>query len=212
MKPDYTLKCFVESGNAYKAALMLRLCSADWKPEWVDFFHGESRSDGYRNLNVMGEVPVLIDHTQGDFTLSQSGAILLHLSDRFGKFVPDARADQLEMMRWMFFDNHKLTSYVATFRFMSRFMKKEGEPETEFMKARAFGALKVLNTHLSSHDWACTKDATLADVSMCGYLFWPDHIGVTWDDYPGIKAWLSRIQNLPNWARPEDILPAGPDK
>ncbi|MDJ0614778.1 MAG: glutathione S-transferase family protein [Rhizobiaceae bacterium] len=205
---DYTLKCFVESGNAYKAALMLQLCQADWNSEWVDFFNGATRKDDYRDTNVMGEVPVLIDHTQNDFTLSQSGAILMHLGDRFEKFVPEARTDELEMMRWMFFDNHKLTSYVATYRFMSKFMKKEGEPETEFLKARAMGAFKVLDTHLSTHDWAAAGQATLADISLCGYLFWPDHFGVTWDDYPGIQSWLNRIQELPHWAAPEALLPA----
>ena len=208
---DYTLKCFVESGNAYKAALMLQLCGADWTAEWVDFFKGETRSDAYRETNVMGEVPVLIDHTKDDRVITQSGVILMHLSDRFGKFVPDAREDQLEMMRWMFFDNHKLTSFVATYRFMSRFMKKEGEPETEFLKARMLGNLKVLESHLSTHDWAAAGQTTLADISLCGYLFWPDHFGVSWDDYPGIKAWLARIAELPNWASPEDLLPSGPN-
>ena len=207
---DYTLKCFVESGNAYKAALMLSLCEADWKPEWVDFFNGETRSEAFRESNAMGEVPVLIDHTSNDLALSQSGAILLHLSDRFGKFVPENRVDELEMMRWMFFDNHKLTSYVATYRFMSRFMKKEGEPETEFLKGRAMSALKLLDGHLQKNDWMAANQPTLADISICGYLFWPDHIGVTWDDYPGIKPWLARIKELPHWARPEDLLPAAP--
>lgn len=207
---DYTLKCFVESGNAYKAALMLQLSDANWQAEWVDFFNGVTRKDDYRETNVMGEVPVLVDHTQDDFTLSQSGAILLHLGDRFPLYVPENRRDELEMMRWMFFDNHKLTSYVATYRFMSKFMKKEGEPETEFLKARAMAALKVLETHLSTHDWAAAGKPTLADISMCGYLFWPDHIGVTWDDYPAIKAWLSRITNLKHWASPEDLLPSAP--
>lgn len=205
---DYTLKCFVESGNAYKTALMLQLCGADWEAEWVDFFKGATREDDYRSTNVMGEVPVLIDHTQDGFALSQSGAILLHVSDRFQKFVPTNRQDELEMMRWMFFDNHKLTSYVATYRFMSKFMEKEGAPETEFLKARAMSALKVLEIHLTTHDWAAAEIPTLADISMCGYLFWPDHIGVSWDDYPAIKAWLGRIQNLTHWASPEDLLPS----
>ncbi len=209
---DFTLKCFVESGNAYKAALMLELCGADWKPEWVDFFNGETRSPEYRAINVMGEVPVLIDHTNGDHTLSQSGVILLYLGDHFGKFVPQSRADELEMMRWMFFDNHKLTAYVATYRFLSRFMKKEGDPETEFLKGRAMAALKVLDAHLTDRDWAVAGQPTLADISMCGYLFWPNHIGVSWDDYPGIKAWLARIQGLTNWASPEDLLPSAATK
>jgi len=206
---DYTLKCFLESGNAYKAALMLQLCQADWKAEWVDFFNGENRSDEFRAMNSMAEVPVLIDHTKGDTSFSQSSIILMHLADRFGKFMPDNRADELEMMRWMFFDNHKLTSYVATYRFLSKFLKKEGDPETEFMKGRMMGALKVFNAHLESNDWVAAGQMTLADVSTCGYLFWPDHFNVSWDDYPGIKAWLSRIQEQPNWAAPEALLPAG---
>ena len=41
---DYTLHCFLESGNAYKTALMLQLAGADWEPEWVNFFKGEHRS------------------------------------------------------------------------------------------------------------------------------------------------------------------------
>jgi len=208
---DYTLKCFVESGNAYKAALMLQLCEADWKAEWVDFFNGENRSNEFRAMNSMAEVPVLIDHSQGNKALSQSSVILMHLADRFGKFMPDNRTDELEMMRWMFFDNHKLTGYVATYRFLSKFLKKEGDPETEFMKGRMMGAFKVFNAHLERNDWIAANQITLADISACGYLFWPDHFNVSWDDYPGIKAWLSRIQEQPNWAAPEALLPATPN-
>ena len=208
---DYTLQCFVESGNAYKVALMLQFCNADWQPEWVDFFNGATRDKSFRSdTNIMGEAPVLIDHTQNDLTLSQSGVILLHLADRFEKFVPETRAGELEMLRWMFFDNHKLTSYVATYRFLIKFLNKDGEPETEFMKARAMGALAVLNSHLENKDWVATDQPTLADFSMCGYLFWPDHFNMSWDEYPAIKAWLSRIQNLPNWASPETLMPSGP--
>ncbi len=207
---DYTLKCFAESENAYKAALILQLCDANWDTEWVVFFHGESKSDGFLDLNSMAEVPVLIDHTNNGNAISQSAVILMHLADRFGKFVPDNRADELEMMRWLFFDNHKLTSYTATYRFLSRFMNKDGEPEAEFMKARMLGSFKIFNRHLENHDWVAANQPTLADISTCGYLFWPDHFNVTWDDYSGIKQWLARIQELPNWAAPEALLPVGP--
>ena len=207
---DYTLKCFVESGNAYKAALMLELCGADWNAEWVDFFKGETRSEAYRDLNLMGEVPLLIDHTQGDKAIAQSGVILMHIADRFGKFVPDNRSDELEMLRWMFFDNHKLTNNTAMYRFLSRFLKKEGEPETEFMKGRMLGTLKIFNAHMQANDWIVANQPTLADISACGYLFWPDQIGLDWADYPGIQSWLERIKTLDNWKSPEDILPSGP--
>lgn len=50
---EYRLHCFAQSGNAYKAALMLELCGADWEPARVDFFGGATRSPDYRALNPM---------------------------------------------------------------------------------------------------------------------------------------------------------------
>jgi glutathione S-transferase len=72
---EYQLYCFAQSGNAYRAALMLNLIGADWRPVFVDFFvGGETRTPQYRtDVNEMGEVPVL---AHGNKKLSQSGVIL----------------------------------------------------------------------------------------------------------------------------------------
>ena len=78
------LHCFGESGNAYKAALALELSGLDWEPVFVDFFGGETRSPEFRaKVNEMGEAPVLVD---GDFKLTQSGAIQQYISEKSGKF------------------------------------------------------------------------------------------------------------------------------
>jgi glutathione S-transferase len=51
---------------------------------------------------------------------------------------------------------------------------------------------------------------TIADISMCGYLFWPDEFGVSWDDYPHIGTWLERIKGLPGWVHPYELMPGHP--
>jgi len=51
---------------------------------------------------------------------------------------------------------------------------------------------------------------TIADVSMCGYLFWPDEFGVSWTDYPGIGRWLERVSALPGWEHPYKLMPGYP--
>ena len=76
------LYCFGESGNSYKAALPLELLGFDWEPVFVDFFNGEARSEAYRELNPMGEAPVLID---GDLKLTQSGVMQQWMIDKTGK-------------------------------------------------------------------------------------------------------------------------------
>src|SRR5688572_382673 len=87
---EYTLHCFAQSGNAYKAALMLQLAGADWSPRFVDYFGGETRTPEYRRVNVMGEVPVL-EHR--GLVISQSGVILDYLAQRFPEFSADGEAE-----------------------------------------------------------------------------------------------------------------------
>jgi glutathione S-transferase len=206
---DYTLYCFAQSGNAYKAALMLELCGADWEPRWVDYFKGATRTPEFRQqINEMGEVPVLVHDGR---RLTQSGVILDYLASRFGKFGWADDDERRAILRWLLFDNHKFTSYLATYRFMLRF-GKTGETEvTAFLRTRMETALGILDGHLRSHDFAALERPTIADLSLCGYLFWPDEFKVSWpDDYPAIGRWLARIEALPGWRHPYELMPGHP--
>ena len=205
---EYTLYCFAQSGNAYKVALMLNLCHADWAPRFVDYFNGETRTPAYRQINEMGEAPVL-EH-KGK-RLCQSGVILDYLAAQFGQFGPDNDDEHREILRWLLFDNHKLTSYTATLRFMLTFGKTGETPVTQFLRARSNGALAVLDEWLSARKFAVANRPTIADFSMCGYLFWPDEIGVNWNkDYPNIARWLNDIATLPGWVHPYELMPGHP--
>ena len=117
-----------ESGNSYKAALMLELCGLDWKPIPVDFFNGETRTPKFRqDVNELGEVPVMVD---GDLKLTQSGVILDYLAEKTGKFGAKSAEERREILRWTLFDNHKFTSYIATLRYMIALMKMPESPVT----------------------------------------------------------------------------------
>ncbi|MAZ18585.1 MAG: glutathione S-transferase [Ahrensia sp.] len=210
---DFTLHCFSESGNSYKVALMLQLCGADWQPQRVAFFSGETRGSAYRDLNEMGEAPVLIDHTRRpDLVLSQSGAILYHLGEHFGKYMPESEEEKREALRWILWDNHKLTSYSATYRFLRIFAGKGDTPEAEFFHARARSAWRVLDAHLADRDWIAADRPTIADFSLCGYLFWPAQIGLSFDTHTNIPRWLDRLRALRGFKLPEDLMPSGQDE
>lgn len=205
---EYELYCFKESGNAYKAAIMLELTGCDWSKRWVDFFNGETRSQDYRqNVNVMGEVPVL---KHGDVQMSQTGVILNYLAEQTGQFGGQSAVDEREILRWILFDNHKLTSYTATYRFLTNFMKDADPAVTDFFNARMHGTFKVLNSHLEGREFVASARPTIADLSLCGYLFWPEEFGVSWSDYPAIGAWLERIAALPGYVEPYALMPSGP--
>jgi glutathione S-transferase len=206
---EYTLYCFAQSGNCYKPALMLALCGADWAPRFVDYFNGETRSAEYRaRVNAMGEAPVL-EH-QGR-KLTQSGVILDYLVAKLGKFGWKDEDERREILRWILWDNHKLTSYTATYRFLVA-LTKDPEPKVlEFLRQRSAGALGILDAHLAKNDFAVGGRPTIADLSMCGYLYFNDEFGVTWEkDYPNIGKWLERIKALKGWAHPYKLMPGHP--
>ncbi len=119
------LYCFGESGNSYKAALALTLSGMDWEPVFVDFFNGDTRTAEFRALNEMGEVPVLVD---GDATLTQSGVILDYVSSKTGKLGGRSAAERREVLRWLFWDNHKLSTQIGTARFLHKLHPRRETP------------------------------------------------------------------------------------
>jgi len=206
------LYCFGESGNAYKAALTLELAGADWEPVYVDFFNGEARSEAFRrDINPMGEVPVLID-TDHDYRLTQSGAIQDYVVHLTGKLTGATPEERREVLRWTLWDNHKLSSLAGNTRFLMNFLPEDKRP-TEvigFQLGRLKASYTVLNDHLANRDWIVGNAMTTADISCCGYLFYPEPFGFDRADWPHIDAWLTRISDMPGWKHPYDLMPGSP--
>ncbi len=203
------LFCFGESGNAYKAALALELSGLAWKPEFVDFFNGATRSQEYRSeVNEMGEAPVLVD---GDVRLSQSGVIQQYVSDRSGKFGGQGD-ERYEVLRWVLWDNHKLSSQAGMTRFLMNFLPEDRRSSDviSFMQGRLKSAFQVLETHLQGRNWIVGDSLTNADLSCCGYLYYPEPFSFERSDWPNIDTWLTRISELPGWKHPYDLMPGSP--
>lgn len=209
MSEAMKLYCFGESGNAYKAALTLELSGCDWTPVFVDFFNGETRTPAYRAINVMGEVPVLVD---GELTLSQSGAIQYHVVEKTGRFGGADAAERREVLRWVLFDNHKMSGQAGALRFLMNFLapEKRDAGAIAYVHGRVQAALKVLDAGLAGRDWLVGQGPTIADFACCGYLFYPEPFGFDRSDFPHIDAWLDRIAALPGWKHPYDLMPGRP--
>jgi glutathione S-transferase len=207
----YRLHCFAQSGNAYKAALMLQLCGADWEPVFVDFFNGATRAPDWRNaVNDMGEAPVL---EIGDKRLTQSGVILTYLARRFPDFTPSGEDEELEILRWILFDNHKFTSYFATLRFFRAFMPPDSYAgASAFLEGRVRSAFGVVEKHLAAREWVVGDRMTIADLSLAGYVYYPqDEHGIDIEHtYPAIDRWRKRIAAHPRWAHPYTLMPGHP--
>jgi glutathione S-transferase len=209
---QYQLYCFAQSGNAYRAALMLNLIGADWEPVWVDFFgQGVQRTSEYRTkVNEMGEVPVLV---HGARKLSQSGVILTYLAEHSGKFQPAGEEERLEALRWIIFDNQKVNGFLGPYRFLRTIAKPPGDPAVlAFLKGRFDNNIAIVDKRLSERPFVLGERPTIADISLVAYLYYPaDEFGFDIAaEHKNIAAWLDRIKALPGWKHPYDLMPWHP--
>ncbi|GAA6174463.1 glutathione S-transferase family protein [Sulfitobacter pacificus] len=204
------LHCFGESGNAYKAALALQLSGLEWEPVKIDFFGGETRTPDFRaTVNVMGEAPVMID---GDIRLTQSGVIQDYVAEKSGRFGGRDAEERREILRWVLWDNHKLSSMAGMTRFLMNFLPEDKRPQEviAFNLGRLQTAYTVLNNHLEGRDWIVGDEVTNADLSCCGYLYYPEPFGFDRSAFPNIDAWLTRLSEQPGWKAPYDLMPGSP--
>jgi glutathione S-transferase len=204
----YRLHCFAQSGNCFKVAFLLRALEQPFETVYVDFLHGATRKDDWREqVNEMGEVPVLEDD---DRRLTQSGAILTHVAAKHGAFGGADEVERSDVLRWLLYDNHKTTSYFATYRFLRSFGPAAPEPVLmKWLAGRIDAAYAVVDKHLAAQPYLVGPAPTIADFSMSAYLFYPaEESGL---DVPGrfsnVGAWLERLRAIPGWAPPYDVLP-----
>jgi glutathione S-transferase len=210
---EYQLYCFAQSGNAYRAALMLNLIGADWEPVWIDFFgKGVQRTPEYREqVNEMGEAPVLV---HGKKKLTQSGVILTYLAEKSGKFLPKGDDERLEALRWIIFDNQKVNGYLGPYRFIKNWAPNPDPVALAFLKGRFENTLGIVDKRLAKVPFLVGDRPTIADLSLAGYFFYPaEEFGFdVADGRPHIGAWRERIRALPGWAHPYDLMPGHPMK
>ena len=204
----YRLHCFAQSGNCFKVAFLLRALRQPFEAVFVDYFRGATRDPSWReHVNEMGEIPVLED---GSRRLTQSGAILTYLAAKHGEYGGADEEERLDVLRWLLFDNHKFTSYFGTYRFLKAFGPSAPDPAVmAFLKGRVDAAYAVVDKHLAERPFLVADAPTIADFSLCGYLFYPvEESGYdARGRFPAIAAWLERLRALPAWGDPYDVLP-----
>ena len=143
-----------------------------------------------RDVNAMGEIPVL--EVDGE-RLTQTAPILLKLAKQFGRFGGETEQEQFELLRWLFWDNHKLTGYMATYRYFRTFTPSPDEHVLKHYRRRLDDFLSILEQHMQKNAFAIGERPTVADISMMAYLHYPaDETGYDLGDEPSRDQRLAR--------------------
>jgi len=188
--------------NGVKVSIMLEEIGLPYEPHMIDIGQNETWTPEFLSLNPNGKIPAIIDPDGPDgkpIGLFESGAILVYLAEKTGKFLPEDPAQRYETLVWVFFQMAAIGPMFGQVGFFHKFAGREYEdkrPRDRYV-AESKRLLGVLESRLAGRDWIMGEAYTIADIATLG---WVRNLVGFYDagglvDYASLKhvpVWLER--------------------
>ena len=186
----------IQSGNCYKVKVLL--CLLDEPHEWlhVDILKKETRTPDCLAMNPNGRIPLLV--IKEGVYLAESNAILCYLADGT-RFLPSERLARAQVLQWLFFEQYSHEPFIATARYIIRYLgrPKEEEARLESRMAPGYAALGVMDKHLATHRYFVAEQYTIADIALYAYTHVAHEGGFDLSRFPAVNSWLERVRKGP---------------
>jgi GST-like protein len=200
--PDRIQLYSTPTPNGVKVSIMLEETGLPYEPHFVNIGQNETWTPEYLALNPNGKIPSIIDPDGPGgkpLPLFESGAILLYLAEKTGKFLPSDPARRYETIQWVFFQMAAVGPMFGQLGFFHKFAGREIEDKRplERYRAETKRLLGVIETRLEGRDWIMGKDFTIADIALLGWVrnlvgFYGAGELVEFDSFKRVPAWLER--------------------
>jgi glutathione S-transferase len=185
------------SGNAWKVRILLRQLGIPFERVTFDLTTGVTKTPEFRAKSKFARIPVL--ELENGRTIVESAAIMFYLAEGT-PFLPDDRYLRAEVMSWLTFEQADLLRAIA----LPRFYHMRGNAEqmasriADFQEG-AYPALEKVEAWLADHNWLVDERYTIADIGMFGYVSMAHEGRYEMERFPGIRAWLERVESQPGW-------------
>ncbi len=186
----------IESGNGYKARLILKLTGRPFTWVGYDTYAGETRTPAFLALNPVGKIPVL--ELDDGLLLPESNAILWYCADGTPNLPEDPR-DRAQVLRWMCFEQYSHEPFIGVARSWLTHYPEDEKRMALLPEKQAGGreALAVMDGHLAEHDWFVGDTYSIADIALYVYTHVAGEGGIELAPYPAVRAWLDRVAAQP---------------
>lgn len=198
--------------NGYKPVIFLEEAGIPYDLTHVNFSKQEQKSAEFLALNPNGKIPVIEDRPENR-VIFESGAILWHLAEKYGQFLPEGPEARSEVQQWMFFQVGHVGPMMGQAMYFQHIASPNGQHEPFSIRRyvdESRRLMEVMNTRLTGRDWIAADQYTIADMMLYPWArayVWA-RVGV--DDLPGLGAWFDRMDARPAVQRALTIPKANP--
>lgn len=186
--------------NGYKPVIFLEEASIPYDLTFINFAKREQKAPEYMRLNPNGRIPTIVDRSNGDFAVFESGAILWYLAQKYEKFLPAEANARSETLQWLMFQMAGIGPMMGQAMYFQRIAAPNGHDEpfsTKRYVDESRRLLEVLDTRLEGRAWLAADQYTIADMATYPWARAYVWAKVEVDDLTNLKAWFDRIDGRP---------------
>ena len=194
--------------NGHKPQILLEELSAAYELKPVNIFAGEQFADAFRQINPNRRIPALVDTEGADGTplrLFESGAIMLHLAEKFGRFLPTAPARRLEAINWLMWQMAGLGPMLGQGQHFSQYAKEKHRYAIERYTNEGQRLFAVMDRHLSEHEYLA-DEYSIADIACFPWVRIHKLANLSIESCPNLKRWYGVIRKRPAVERGLNLL------
>ena len=200
--------------NGVKVSIALEEMELAYEPHLVTLSDADVKSDAFLSLNPNNKIPAIIDPNgpDGPIGIFESGAILLYLAEKSGKFIGNSASDKAHITKWLMFQMGGLGPMLGQMGFFYKFAGKDIEDPRprERYRDEAIRLLAVLEKELDGKDWIA-GDYSIADMAIAPWLnaleFYGTKDAVGYHDLKNLPAYVERFYARPAVAKAKNIPP-----
>lgn len=193
--------------NGWKVSIMLEECGFDYRVHPININKGDQFSADFLKLSPNNRMPVIVDHdcAGGPLSVFESGAILVHLAERAGRFMPKDEAGYKETLEWMFWHAGNLSPMAGQYSHFRNYA-----PDQEVYARRRYSdefnrCLGILENRLKDREFML-GDYSIVDMACWPWVLIAPRMGQPLDEFPSVLRWRQAIKERPAARAGVDLL------
>ena len=182
--------------NGHKVSIALEEMALPYALHALDLHANVQKEPWFLALNPNGRIPVIVDRELGDFAVFESGAILVYLAEKCGKFLPTAVKERSQVMQWLMFQMGGIGPMMGQANVFYRYFPEKIQPAIDRYQGETKRLFRVLESRLHEHEYLA-GDYSIADMANWAWVRTHNWSGVAIDELPNLKRWVKAIGARP---------------
>jgi len=195
--------------NGHKVHIMLEECGLPYRIHPINIGAGDQFKPEFLKISTNNKIPAIVDSEGPDgkpISLFESGAILLYLASKTGKFLPSSDRGKFEMLQWLMFQMGGVGPMLGQAHHFRIYAPEKIEYAINRYTNEAKRLYGVMDKQLATHPFIAGDSYTIADIAIFPWLRSWQNQGIDWADYPHLKKWFDAIAERPAVQRGVQVL------